>query len=335
MKPRFHPQPLNGPFDDAGVYVDFAFERRALLFDMGETGALSNRRALRLSHAFVSHTHMDHFAGFDRLLRTLVGRDKRLRLFGPPGFIAQVGHKLAAYTWNLVHNYEGNLILETTELAPDGAARRTEYHSRAAFQPAPTETVTPKQPFLAVDEAGFRVRYAALDHGIPSLAYALEEAQHVNIRKNRLAARGLDVGPWLNQLKAAVLAGAPADTHFQAPRLDGGESPVCLGELRADAFTVTPGQRLAYVTDCAYTPENVARITHLAEGVDHLFIEAVFLERDRATAADKRHLTAHQAGTIARRCGAVRATPFHFSVRYREEEEALRREFEQAWRSGG
>jgi ribonuclease Z len=47
---------------------------------------------------FVSHAHMDHFAGFDRLLRVTLGRDKSIALFGPAGFIDRVEHKLAGYT---------------------------------------------------------------------------------------------------------------------------------------------------------------------------------------------------------------------------------------------
>ena len=111
MKPLFQPRLVNDPFGDPGVYVDFLFERRALLFDLGDVSPLSARQLLRVTHAFVSHTHMDHFAGFDALLRILLGRDKVLHLFGPPGFIDRVEHKLAAYTWNLVANYESDLVV--------------------------------------------------------------------------------------------------------------------------------------------------------------------------------------------------------------------------------
>src|SRR3970040_1255840 len=105
MTPLFHPQPVNDPFGDPVVDVDLLFERRALLFDLGALTPLSARKILRLSHVFVSHTHMDHFAGFDRLLRLCLGRERELTLYGPTGFVAQVEHKLTAFTWNLVHNY--------------------------------------------------------------------------------------------------------------------------------------------------------------------------------------------------------------------------------------
>ena len=81
MTPQFHPSLVNDPFDDPGVYVDFLYERRALLFDLGDIRALSARKILRLSHIFVSHTHVDHFFGFDHVLRLCLGREKQLQLF--------------------------------------------------------------------------------------------------------------------------------------------------------------------------------------------------------------------------------------------------------------
>jgi len=102
VRPIFQAELVNRAFGDPGVYLDLKFERRALLFDLGDISALPTRKLLRISDVFVSHTHMDHFSGFDHLLRVCVGRDSGVNLYGPARFIAQLEHKLAAYTWNLV-----------------------------------------------------------------------------------------------------------------------------------------------------------------------------------------------------------------------------------------
>jgi ribonuclease Z len=70
----------------------------------------------------------------------------------------------------------------------------------------------------------------------------------------------------------------------------------------------------------------------LARDADQLFIEAPFLDTDANIAAQRRHLTARQAGEIGRRAHAGRVVPFHFSARYLSRADELRREVEEAFR---
>jgi ribonuclease Z len=78
---------------------------------MGDLAALAPRKLLRVTDVLVSHAHMDHWSGFDHFLRLSLGRERSVRLFGPPGIAAQVGHKLRAYTWNLLEGYANDLAL--------------------------------------------------------------------------------------------------------------------------------------------------------------------------------------------------------------------------------
>lgn len=327
MRPIFHPNLVNGSGGDPALFVDCLFEHRALLFDLGDIRALPPRKLLRVSHVFVSHAHMDHFIGFDWMLRIMLGREKDLHLFGPPGFLAQVEHKLSAYTWNLVHNYQSDFTLRVTELDGTGSAKRASFHCLSAFRREDEEVVNITENIL-LDEPAMKVRYTLLDHGgIPCLAYALEESAHVNVWKNRLQELGLPVGAWLRELKHAVLCNEAEDTQIHVAWREQGvqrERVLTLAQLKP-ALRIVPGQKIAYVTDVAWREDNVTRIVELARNADLFYIEAVFIERDAEHARRKFHLTTRQAGEIARAAGAAYVIPMHSSPRYQGEEIALLR----------
>jgi ribonuclease Z len=311
--------------------VDHLFEGRALLFDLGEIQSLPPRKLLRLSHVFVSHTHMDHFIGFDHLVRVCLGRPQTLEMYGPPGFIDQVGHRLAGYTWNLVENYDTDFTVIAAEVH-EQEGRRARFRCRHRFTREELEPVAFPGGVL-LDEEAFRVRAATLDHSIPCLGFALEEKNHINVWKNRLDELGLPTGPWLQSLKSAVRRDEPGDAPIAvAWRDDKGEHErrFTLGELRDRVLRVVPGQKIAYIVDVVYHEGNARQIVELVRDADILFIETVFLERDAERAARTRHLTAAQAGRLARAAGAKRAVPMHYSPRYSDAPERLREEFEEA-----
>jgi ribonuclease Z len=179
-------------------------------------------------------------------------------------------------------------------------------------------------------EEEFRIEAVALDHGIPSLAFALKEVLQVNVWREILNDMNLPPGPWLNEAKRAVRLGLPDDHPIEIP---GGET-IRLGDLKGRALRIAPGQVVAYVTDAAPFPENREKILRLAREADQLFIEAVFLERDRPLALASLHLTAWEAGSIAREAGVRYVTPFHHSARYLSEPDALRDELFESFRAG-
>ena len=91
MKSEFLPKLINNPLGDPGMMVEFLCERRSLQFDLGDLFATSNSDLLKISHVFISHTHIDHFIGFDHLLRIIFGRGKTVYFFGPENFIKPRG----------------------------------------------------------------------------------------------------------------------------------------------------------------------------------------------------------------------------------------------------
>jgi ribonuclease Z len=329
MRPSLHPTLVNGRTGDPALYVETLFERRAILFDLGDIAALSPRKVHRLEHVFVSHTHIDHFIGFDRLLRLLVGREKTVRLYGPEGFIGQVEHKLAGYRWNLVERYAVDLIFEVMEIWAGGETCHARFRFKRAF--AREELGAGRLVDNVVyREPTFHVSTAVLEHRGLCLGFAIAEAAHVNVWKNKLVEQDLKVGPWLRALKQAVVENRPDD--FAVPVTDDKQLP--LGALRA-LVTVTPGQKIAYVTDVADTPENRERVTTLARDADILFIEAAFAQADTKLAAERAHLTTAAAGRIARAANVRRVEPFHFSPRYSGQDAQMITEVMAAFTGGG
>ena len=129
-----------------------------------------------------------------------------------------------------------------------------------------------------------------LEHRVPAVGYLLVEDDGRAMLPDRLAAAGIR-GPDIGVLQRAG--------SLRGVRLD-------------DVSVARPGQRVAYVMDTRLCEGAEA----LAEGVDLLVCEATFLHRDRQLAQDYRHLTARQAGRLARAAGARRLVLLHFSQRY-------------------
>ena len=312
MTPTFHPRLVNGRFGDPALFVEILHRREALLFDLGDLSTLSPRDLLRVSHAFVTHMHMDHFIGFDALLRVHVGREKTLKITGPEGICERVHHKLQGYEWDLAEKYETDLVFEVSEMRSDESRRAAcfRFRRRFAWEPPPQRTGT--------SCAGFEVHAVLLEHHGPCIGYLLTEPAHANVWKSRLEERGLVPGKWLQALKTAVLAGAPDERPVDLP--DGRTAR--LGELR-ELVTISPGQRVAYVTDVADTRANRTNIANLAHAADLLFLESRFAHEDADQARQRAHLTTTAAGEIARAAGVRRLEPFHFSPRYEGQEERM------------
>jgi ribonuclease Z len=45
MQPLLHPNLLNGRFGDPALYIETLFEKRAILFDLGDIAALPSRKS--------------------------------------------------------------------------------------------------------------------------------------------------------------------------------------------------------------------------------------------------------------------------------------------------
>ena len=313
MKTALTPRLVNGPFGDPGLFVALRWQGRALQLDLGRMGRMNPADLLKITHVFVSHAHMDHFMGFDHLLRLFLPREAELHLYGPADFLARVGARLAGYTWNLTEDYTLEMIGH--EVHPDRVIT-TRFRAATGFEPEPLG----ERPFdgVLVDEPAFRVSTAILDHKIPCLAFAVTENTHLNVDPERLSERGLRPGRWLDHLKRAIRDGKAGDTPISVLVPENGgarEAPMPLDSLRP-LVRETRGQKIGYVVDTLFNEGNLRKIVELVQGADVFYCEAPFLEEDVEQATRRYHLTAHQAGILGREAAVRRLEVFHFSPRY-------------------
>ena len=324
---------INDPFGDPGLLVQFLLQKQVLLFDLGDLSPLSNGTLLKVSHVFVSHTHIDHFIGFDRLLRTLFGREKTLTIFGPENIIQNVEGKLAGFTWNLVELYSESLTIEVVEVRESGLLKGT-FRAIDRFKLCDEK----EEPFvdgLIVDNPVFSVRAAILEHRVPCLGFALQEKPHVNINKDKLQSMKAEPGPWLNELKQSVLRSEPESTLITVPFGEPGNfrtKDIPLSQLKNDLVEVFPGQKIGYVVDTVFNDRNRKKIVELVKSADVFFCESPFLADEEARGQERCHLTSRQAGILAREAGVKQLCVFHFSRRHMPHLERFYKEAEDAFR---
>ncbi len=151
-------------------------------------------------------------------------------------------------------------------------------HGGFQIEALPPLPATPDGTVLR--QGSLRLRAAVLDHGTPCLGFVVEEAMHLNVWRTRLEERRLQTGPWLAALKAAVAEGRPDGYSIPvyARASEAQNAPMLpLGALR-DLISVTPGQRLACLTDFADTPANCTAAA-LARGAISCLLRHLSLPR--------------------------------------------------------
>ncbi len=333
MKTNIHSSLVNDPFGDPGLLVQLLFQKRALLFDLGDISSLNNAVLLKVSHVFVSHTHIDHFIGFDRLLRAVFGREKTLTFYGPKNFIKNVEGKLAGFTWNLVDRYEESLTIKVIEVSEKKLLKAT-FRAVDKFKLCDEEEIEFEDGVILDDEL-FIIRAAVLEHRVPCLGFSLQEKLHVNINKERLESMEVAGGPWLNELKQSVIKKKPDTWEIQVPFKRNGSSTlekVSIGNLKESLVDIFPGQKIGYVVDTVYNERNKRKIIELVKSSDIFFCESPFLADEEARGQERYHLTSRQAGTLAREAGVKQLRVFHFSRRHMLHRERFYEEAEDAFR---
>lgn len=139
-----------------------------------------------------------------------------------------------------------------------------------------------------------RVSAAPLHHPVPTFGYRFDERPRRHLDPVALDAAGIE-GAQIGELERA------------------GRLTTDRGRFELDSFsTVVPGPSMAFVLDTALCESAI----ELAADVDLLVCEATYLHDDQRLARPRGHMTAREAGWLARESGARRVVLTHFSRRY-------------------
>ncbi|HWR57400.1 MAG TPA: hypothetical protein VN328_00810 [Thermodesulfovibrionales bacterium] len=315
MKPTLHHRLVNRDSEDPCLFVRMLRERRAFLFDAGRIENLKAGDLLKISDVFVTHMHIDHFIGFDTMLRMFLRRDMPLRVYGPDNIIECVEGKLRGYAWNLIEEYP--LKIEVFSVG-SGEIRHSSFYAENSFRRV--DRASTIFSGIVLRDPPFTVKAEVLSHGIPCLGFSLEEDFHINIDKAALNSMGLPVGPWLGVLKKMIRDRVAPDTMLTV-----GERQFAFSDLSVIAH-ITSGQRVSYITDISPEEDNIKKAVELVSDSDTLYCEAYFLHQDIERAMERHHLTAKIAGQIARKARVKNLVLMHFSPKYRDRLEEIRAE---------
>lgn len=307
---------INGYFGDPAILGSHKNIGTTFLLDCGNLENLPKKELLKVSHVFISHTHIDHFIGFDKLLRVNIPHFKKLHFFGPKGIAKNIQGKLNGYTWNLLKpdqiNYEITEILsfEDSDTYSINSTDQYELHLISSKR---------KDTCLATIKDDLVVSGTLLDHGsIKSAGYRFSLSKKIVVDGKAMTDDRLPKGPWISQIQKQLSTEQAFDESHQT-EISGTSFQTT--ELVKKYFTICDPVSFGYITDLAFSDQNRESLKKLFGNLTFLISEASFLDEDEEKALDKSHLTTKQAATIANQSGCSNLYTFHYSNIYGKEPE--------------
>ena len=304
----------NDKFDDPGMVIEVENLGDYILFDVGNIYSLDRHLIKKVNKIFITHTHMDHFIGFDYLLRNKLGKAQTVEIFGISPLSDNVYCKLQGYTWNLVE-FEPQIIFKVKQLN-ENIFEHYSLDIKKKFAKDFEKEEEAKTDIIYENEF-YRVKYAVLDHKIWIMGYSFEYKDRLFLKKEKikeLPLKGKEIGEFKKWLE---------DESNKGKNFKIGDKEYSYEYLKEEYSYVQKGIKISYITDVLYSPENKEKIINLVKNSDYLYCESVFLEKDEEQAKKVYHLTTKQTAEIANEANVKNLVVFHFSRRYGKNKELI------------
>lgn len=242
-----------------------------ILFDCGEGTQrqmnLAGYNRTKVTKVLLTHWHGDHVSGLIGLIQTIgnVPEPGELLVIGPQGTEKHMHHLL----------------------------------NSAIFDPRLTITIQevyPEKPEVVYEAADYEILAAAVEHTVPTIAYAFKEKDARRVDTEKAAALGIPQGLLLGKLSQG--SSVEHEGRVITPQ---------------QVTYIQKGRKVAYVMDTAMHQNAI----QIAEEATVLICESTFSAEQHQEKADEYgHLSARDAAMIARHANAKQLVITHFSQRY-------------------
>lgn len=239
-----------------------------ILIDCGEGTQRQLMRSVglaRIGTVLITHLHGDHYLGLPGLLKTLSlqGREEPLLLYGPEGL-----YELLRDAERLVGRPRFPFLVEET------------------------------RPGTVLEADDYWLKAAPTDHGLPGLAWCLEEKQRPGLfHPERAAELGVLPGPDFGRLQRGETVTTASGREVR---------PIEVMEASR------PGRKVVVTGDT----RPVSAVIELAFEASVLVHDATFAASEQERALEKGHSTAREAAEVACAAGVRTLVLTHLSSRH-------------------
>ncbi|MFC1686170.1 ribonuclease Z [Nanoarchaeota archaeon] len=246
-----------------------------ILVDCGEGTQRQFRKArlnpCKITRLLITHWHGDHILGIPGLFQTLTlnNYNKTLQVYGPRGTKHFIQTMLKMFL------FVKSIKLEVHEVKEG-----------------------------IIHDGDLVIKAFQTSHGVPSLAYSIEEKTKRRIDVKKLKKLKLK-GPIIGQLQKGK------DITFNGKKIKA-----------KDMTYLQEGKKVSFVMDTGIDKNAIIA----SKNADLMVCEASFLDEDKAKAKEYHHLTASQAGEMAKKAKAKKLYLTHISQRYELKEKEIAKE---------
>ena len=244
--------------------------KEIILFDCGEGTQRQLQRSsisyMQITKIFITHFHGDHFLGLPGLIQTMQLNDREapLNIYGPKGMNKLLGQLLSLGFFKPNYKIYSHEVRQGDEL----------------------------------DFNGYTIKIIKVKHGVPTIAYSLEEKLRPGkFNKPKALELGIPEGPFFSKLQQGI-----SITLDDGRKID---PEMVLGPSRK-------GRKIVYSGDTI----PIEKMIDFAKDADVLIHEATFHSDFNDLSTSYGHTTASEAAEIAKKANVKKLFLTHISPRY-------------------